>query len=64
MCCGKDLYSGDNVFGGKTLKHGLEKSLSFESPVSYSVIAWKRRILRAVRMIEAWLVRFQREAKT
>jgi hypothetical protein len=52
------------MYSGKTLKHGLEKSLSFESSLSYSVIAWKRRILRAVQMIEAWLVRFQREAKT
>ena len=42
---------------------GLERSLSIQSPVSCFMGAWKIRLLRAVPMMEAWLVTFQREAK-
>jgi hypothetical protein len=40
---------------------GLEKPLSFESSMGYSVGAWKMEMLRAVKKMEARLVKFQRE---
>ena len=43
---------------------GLEKPLSDESLVIHSVGAWIMRILRARQTMEAWFVKFQREAKT
>lgn len=45
-------------------KFGLENPLSEEISVRCSVGCWEVRALRAVQMMEAWLVMFQREAKT
>lgn len=42
----------------------IGKSLHVESSVSCSMGAWKIRTLGAVQKMEAWLVMFQREAKT
>ena len=51
----------ERIVEGRTLDFGLEKPLSVESSVVCSVGAWKKRCL-TIEMMEAWLVKFQREA--
>jgi hypothetical protein len=45
-------------------KKRKENLLNVANTGSCSVGAWKKRMLRAVQMMEAWLVMFQKEAKT
>ena len=56
------------LFGAKTVEglrnFGQERILSVQSLVSCSVVAWKKGLLREMYTTEAWLVTFQREAKT
>jgi hypothetical protein len=41
------------------LKFSLEKSVRVESSVRWSVGAWKIKMLRAVKTMEDWLVKFE-----
>jgi hypothetical protein len=49
---------------GKSLGLGAGKGIECWEFVGWSVGAWKKRLLRAVPTMEAWLVKFRREAKT
>lgn len=62
-CC-DDLTVLFREYCGRTLEFGREKLLYVESLVSYSWRDWKIRMWRAVQMMEAWLAKFQREAKS
>lgn len=61
--CVTDLTMFRGKDSKRTLKLWDRKSLSVESSVGCSAGAWKIRTLRAARRM-AWLVKFQREAKT
>lgn len=45
------------------LKLWAREAQSIENSVGCSIGSWKIRVLKAVQMMEAWLVTFQREAK-
>lgn len=48
----------------QNLSFEIEKSLSAQCSVGYSVKTCIVRVLREMQMMEAWLVRFQRDVKT
>lgn len=51
MCFGENHGSVQDL--------GLEKPLSTQSSIGFSVEAWKTKILKAMQTMEAWLEKFQ-----
>jgi hypothetical protein len=61
-CCDRPDHVLGRIVKG-LLNFELEEPLSVKSFVECSLVSWKIRLLRAMQMMEVWLVKFQRKFK-